>query len=228
MEQKFKLIQLGALEKHKTFMLIFIFLYTGIFVRHALFPLNLELMLLLDMAVYVLFPLLITGACYAAVRESFIEIIAELKSTWKGVLLFALLGIVYANLSIFFVRWSEYLLNYYVVRHTDISQLIIVKFSFYGVLYLSITAAVFEEWLFKSVLIRCFRRTPKELMFVTISSFLFVMSHSWQGPISMFFLALLFALPTAVYYYRTKNILNLVVFHFVADLLIFGGGWARL
>ena len=216
------------LGEHKVFLLIFSFLYTGIFVRHALFSLNLEVMLSLDMAVYVIFPLLIAGTCYATARDRFIETIAEFKSTWKGVLLFALLGIVYANLSIFCVSWAEYFINYYVVRYTDISQLIIAKFSLYGVLYLSISAAIFEEWLYKSVLIRCFRGYPKEFVFVTTSSLLFVISHYWQGSISMFFMALLFALPTAVYYYRTRNILNLFVFHFVADFLIFGAGWAKL
>lgn len=221
-------LSLFVTSKHKVYMFMFMFLYTGIFVRHALFSLNLEVMLLSDVIVYVLLPLLIAGAFYTSARDGFIEIVAELKFTWKGILLFTLLGIAYANLSIFCIQWSEYLLNHYVVRYTDISQIIIVKFGFYGVLYLSITAAIFEECLFKSVIIRCFRGTPKEFVFVTISSLLFVMSHYWQGLLSMFFLAMLFAFPTAVYYYRTRNILNLTAFHFIADLLIFGGGWARL
>ena len=222
------LLKRSPLEKHKFYLLIFIFLYSGVFVRHALFLFNLEVMLLSDMTVYVLIPLLIAGAFYATARDRFIEIVAEFKWTSRGLLLFALLGILYANLSIFCVRWTEYFTNYYVVQHTDISQLIIVKFGFYGVLYLSISAAIFEELLFKSVLIRCFKGCPTELMFVTVSSFLFVVSHYWQGPISMFFMVLLFALPTAVYYYRTKNIINLLLFHFVSDFLIFGGRWARL
>lgn len=222
------LLMPSLIERSKVFLFIFIFLYVGVFVRHASFLLNFGMTLLADVAVYLLIPLFISIICYAYARNGFNELLAEARSRSHSGLLFALLGFVYANVSVFCVRWSEYLLNYHVDRSVDISLLFIVKFGFYGVLYLSITAALFEELLFKSILIRCFKGTPSKYIFITLSSISFVASHYWQGYVSMFVIAILFAVPTTIYYYRTRNILNLFVFHFAADFLMLGGVWARL
>ena len=88
--------------------------------------------------------------------------------------------------------------------------------------YLCLTAAVFEEVIFKGMLLELFRKdefTKKTgIAFVATSSFLFLISH-WENGLSAIVYSFVFGVITAsVYLKLRKNLWPLIIGHLIVDL----------
>lgn len=214
--------------EHSYFFSMFLILYIGIYLRHYLNVVHPELALFGDFTVHLLLPMFLVLILFLFRRSAILEMATELKWSWIGIFFSSLLGIASAYILFGSIAWLEYFINFSFNRPHDWPLIVIKQFGAEGALYLAITAGLFEEWLFKSVLIRSFRKNPSQFVFVTTSTILFGAVHYWQGPIATIIITFFYGVPSAIYYYQEKNILNLITMHVVADLLIFGWVWRAL
>lgn len=107
----------------------------------------------------------------------------------------------------------------------SINYLVISKMGFWGVLYLAMTAAIHEEWLYKWVLIRCFADKTNFYKPILIASPLFAITHASQGFTAVIVNAV-YSIITLLYYYKKRNLFNLMTLHFIEDLFLFSFMWA--
>lgn len=213
---------------YAVFVGIFLLLYTGIYLPHFLIANQLEFGLIADFAVHALVPIFIIQALYVFDGSAVHDMAAELKWSWVGMLLSILLGIASAYILVIGIAETEQIFGFYNKDQINVPQIVIIKFNALGAFYLALTAGLFEEWLFKPMLIRCFRSTPNPFIFVTTSAVLFGATHYWQGLGAVLVVTLVYGLPTAIYYVKKRSILNLVILHVVADILVFGWAWRTL
>lgn len=78
---------------------------------------------------------------------------------------------------------------------------------------LALLAALVEEPTYKALLIRCFAKQPSKIAFVCISSGLFGAMHIEYGLIWTILMTLVYGVPSAIYYYETRNLGVLLVMH---------------
>lgn len=99
-----------------------------------------------------------------------------------------------------------------------ISTTFINKFSRW--LYESLAAGIVEELVMKLFLLLCLPPRGRLLGFLVISTSLIMMTHISQSFGSIFILALTFALPTVWYFYKTRNLGALIIFHVFIDMFL--------
>lgn len=88
--------------------------------------------------------------------------------------------------------------------------------------YAAATAAIVEEFVFKVLLFRARNKWGGEMTFVACSALTFSIIHLEQGLAAMIMIGVVFGVPTSMYYWRSKEVGNLVLFHFFSDLIFFG------
>lgn len=92
------------------------------------------------------------------------------------------------------------------------------------VFYMSITAAVVEEVVYKGIPLMLFSKYSKykyfNLLFVVITASLFSLAH-WENGIPDIVSALAFGVFSAIVYLRIRNLLPIIFAHFVGDFVTF-------
>jgi len=93
-----------------------------------------------------------------------------------------------------------------------------------AILYLAITAAVFEEIFFRGLIWRLVYssgiRYNKAIIYVAVSSLLFGLVH-WENGLHEVISAMVFGVVACVLYLRLHNLLPLMVAHFFIDIVNF-------
>ncbi len=93
-----------------------------------------------------------------------------------------------------------------------------------AVVYLAITAAVFEEIFFRGLIWRLVYSSAikynKSVVYIVISSLLFGLVH-WENGLPEVISAIIFGLVACVLYLRLHNLLPLMVAHFFIDMVNF-------
>lgn len=93
-----------------------------------------------------------------------------------------------------------------------------------AVVYLAITAAVFEEIFFRGLIWRLVYSSAikynKSIVYVVISSVLFGLVH-WENGLAEVLSAMVFGVVACVLYLRLRNLLPLMVAHFFIDMVNF-------
>jgi len=209
----------------KIFALFFLIWYSGHFFRNYLLHLSDILGLFADLVICLILPLVFMRMLYLDHRSLFLKISSDVRWSGIGIFVSFLLGITSAYILYMTGYWSANYFHYDFHIQDNLILLAIKQYGVFGVFYLAFTAGIFEELLFKSVLIRCFNKEPSKFIFVASSVVLFGALHYWHGPLAALIIAMLYGLPTSIYYYYKRNILNLIVVHSVGDLLTFIWVW---
>lgn len=197
-------------------------------VINGLVSLGNETRLAADFLAYCFLPLLILVILKSSKKSAFDELVGELRTSVRGVLISVVIGyalaytlysfadIAYRYFSNAFPR-SEYWLQLFRSEH-----------GLFYVTYLATTAGFVEEFLYKAMLYRAVvgSRFESPTYFAILSAMLFGISHQEQGIAVVLVYTFWYGLPSALYYLRTRNIANLIVIHVVADVFIFGWAWA--
>lgn len=106
--------------------------------------------------------------------------------------------------------------------------ILIKEYGLKSILYLAVSAGLFEEFLFKFVLIRTsvFFFEARST-FVVASASLFAICHLEQGVVPALFYGVVFGATTAHIYHKYRKLSELTVVHFVVDFLFLGntGNW---
>jgi membrane protease YdiL (CAAX protease family) len=87
-------------------------------------------------------------------------------------------------------------------------------------IYASLSAGIVEELVYKLLLLLCLPRSVGIVSFTLISSLLFMVGHVEQSWGSMLLKGPMFAIPTAIYFYKTRNLGSLFLFHVFIDLFL--------
>lgn len=137
--------------------------------------------LFVDATTHFLWPLLIAIYIFKIIPGSLKEFCSEFRMSIGGFILFVFLGFASACFSVYIknVNYSRIYESIYFLK--SINYLVISKMGFWGVLYLAMTAAIHEEWLYKWVLIRCFADKTNFYKPILIASPLFAITHASQG-----------------------------------------------
>jgi hypothetical protein len=104
------------------------------------------------------------------------------------------------------------------IKTNIISSSFANKFSRW--LYESLAAGIVEELAIKVFLLLCLPPRVRVFGFLLISTSLTMVTHVSQSIGSISVLALTFAIPTAWYFYRTRNLAWLIIFHVFVDMLL--------
>ncbi len=218
--------QSPPIAQYKIFAAIFSVLYLGIYAVNVLMLTNKEAVTAVDIAGHVAIPLAILLTLYFSHRQTFWAMAAELKWSSLGVLCSLLLGLLLAHLFsdvIYKLMSLVPHIPFPLAGKENFTAYFIQREGWIGVWFMAITAGVFEEFLYKTVLIRAFKNPPSQGTFAAVSSILFGVSHFMgQGLIPVVIYTIMFGYPTAVYYYQERKILNLIVIHMTIDLMLMG------
>lgn len=178
-----------------------------------------------DATTHFLWPLLIAIYIFETAPGSLKEFCSEFRISISGFILFAFLGFAFACFYAYINKFNYSGINQNITFLKSTNYLVIRQMGFWGVLYLASTAAIYEEWLYKWVLIRCFEDKTKLYKPVFIASPLFAITHASQGFTAVIVTAM-YSMITLLYYYKKRNLFNLVIMHFVEDLFLFSFMWA--
>lgn len=211
----------------REFLFVFLILYSSLYLKTYVAVTSSSLAALVaDVSTYLVLPGIVIVILFLFRRYALLEMVLEVKWSREGILFSALLGVAFAYIYQASVTSLARISGSQFQRQVDLPLIVVDQLGLIGVFYLAISAALFEEWLYKFVLIRTFRREPSLFAFVTASAVLFGIPHLWQGPIATVLVTVLYGVPSAIYYYHARNILNVVVVHIVASLLLFGWMWS--
>lgn len=178
-----------------------------------------------DATTHFLWPLLIAIYIFKTIPGSLKEFCSEFRISISGFILFVFLGFAFACFYVAYINGNYSRINENIPFLKSIKHLVISKMDFWGVLYLASTAAVHEEWLYKWVLVRCFEDKTKLYKPILIASPLFAITHASQGFTAVIVTAI-YSMTTLLYYYKKRNIFNLITMHFITDLFLFSFMWA--
>lgn len=184
-----------------------------------------EIRLLVDAATHFLWPFLIAIYIFKTIPGSLREFLSEFRISISGFVTFAFLGFAFACFYVYINKFNYSGINQNIPFLKSINYLVISKMDFWGVLYLASTAAIHEEWLYKWVLIRCFEDKAKLYKPILIASLLFSITHASQGLTAVIVNAM-YSIITLIYYYKKRNLFNLITMHFIEDLFLFSFMWA--
>jgi len=173
-----------------------------------------------DATTHFLWPLLIAIYIFKTIPGSLREFFSEFRVSISGVLIFVFLGFSFACFYVYINKFNYSGINQNINFLKSINYLIISKMGFWGVLYLASTAAIHEEWLYKWILIRCFEDKTKLYKPILVASPLFAITHASQGFTAVIVTAI-YSMITLLYYYKKRNLFNLITMHFIADLFLF-------
>ncbi len=183
--------------------------------------------LLVDATTHFLWPLLIAIYIFKTIPGSLREFCSEFRISIGGFILFVFLGFASACFYVYINKFNYSRINESISFLKSINYLVISRMGFWGVLYLAITAAIHEEWLYKWVLIRCFADKTKFYKPILIASPLFAITHASQGFTAVIVNAT-YSMITLLYYYKKRNLFNLMTMHFIEDLFLFSFTWAAM
>ncbi|WP_333878553.1 CPBP family intramembrane glutamic endopeptidase [Methylobacter sp.] len=176
--------------------------------------------ILVDATTHFLWPLLIAIYIFKTIPGSLREFFSEFRISISGFLMFVFLGFAFACFYVYINKFNYSGINQNIPFLKSINYLVISKMGFWGVLYLASTAAIHEEWLYKWILIRCFEGKTKLYKPILIASPLFAITHASQGFTAVIVTAI-YSMITLLYYYKKRNLFNLITMHFIADLFLF-------
>lgn len=208
--------------KKLQFVFGFVFVYFGILIGGFLFKrYGNGSALVADLLSHLVMPVLVFFGLFYRDKKNFAMALDEFKCTFSSVVVSAALGLCFA---LVFLYASQVSIPSIGVVGANAPQsllaLVTTQYGVAGVLYLAASAAVVEELLFKTILIRAIDQNLTQNRFAVLSALLFVLLHATQGPIAIFVIAI-YGYLTAVYYFQERRILNLIVLHGVADTLVF-------
>lgn len=178
-----------------------------------------------DAITHFLWPLLIAIYIFKTIPGSLREFFSEFRVSISGFVLFVFLGFLSACFYVYINKFNYSGISQSIPFLKSINYLVISKMNFWGVLYLASTAAIHEEWLYKWVLIRCFEDKTKLYKPILVASPLFAITHASQGLTAVTVTAI-YSMITLLYYYKKRNLFNLITMHFITGLFLFSFIWA--
>jgi hypothetical protein len=179
-----------------------------------------EIRILVDAITHFLWPLLIAIYIFKTIPGSLNEFCSEFRISIGGFLVFVFLGFASACFYVYVNKFNYSGINQNIPFLKSINYVVISQMGFWGVFYLAITAAIHEEWLYKWVLIRCFTDKTKLYKPILVALPLFAITHASQGFTAIIVTAI-YSMITLLYYYKKRNLFNLMTMHFVEDLFLF-------
>ena len=219
------------------FIAIFLVLYSFPFGNGFFAFAKINLPFSLDLIFYFVIPIFIGLYLYRYKQETFTEIRYEGKydNHWSTIIWAIVFGILSVRL-FNFLQHDLYRPSLALLRNLNLANPSIILqgvaptfatensskyWHLTKALYGAITAGVVEELLYKSVLIRISKKEFGITRFTLLSSILFCAVHFEQGLISSLLILFIWGIPTAIYYYKERKLLPLIVMHITADFIFF-------
>ncbi len=184
-----------------------------------------ELRLILDIIFYIFFQSILIYMAYSARWFSFADINLSLsnikKQTVEG--LFILIVVFTIAIILNYIRVilnTHFNLNIAPPKHASLPAWHPVSIFLY-VLYLSSTAGIFEEVIYRGIVISQIRKvTSNSLIIAATSALVFSLIH-WSLGLSIMSLAFILGLFWAVLFLKTGRLLPLILAHFSFDFITF-------